>query len=193
MNDTRTRWPALYVLCLATLMIVLDASVVNVALPSIRDSLGFSQDALSWVVNAYLLTFGGFLLLGGRLGDLWGRRRLFLFGVLAFSAASLLCALSPTGLVLIAARAAQGIGGAVTVTAALMVAVKAIVGGNQAGWTSLMTLGLLAAAIGLGVAFVAIEHRAESPLVPLAMLRRRNLAVANVIGMLWAAAMFAWF
>ena len=79
--DSRTRWLALYVLCLGDLMIVLDGTIVNVALPSIRDDLGFSQTSLAWVVNAYLLTFGGFLLLGGRLGDLFGHRRLFLIGV----------------------------------------------------------------------------------------------------------------
>ena len=76
--DSRTRWYALVVLCLGTLMIVLDTTIVNVALPSIRDDLGFSETSLAWVVNAYLLTFGGFLLLGGRLGDLYGHRRLFL-------------------------------------------------------------------------------------------------------------------
>ena len=78
--DSRNRWLALIVLCLGTLMIVLDTTIVNVALPSIRADLGFSQTSLAWVVNAYLLTFGGFLLLGGRLGDLYGHRRLFIFG-----------------------------------------------------------------------------------------------------------------
>ena len=87
--DSRNRWLALYVLCLGDLMIVLDGTIVNVALPSIRDDLGFSQTSLAWVVNAYLLTFGGFLLLGGRLGDLFGHRRLFLIGVSIFTAASL--------------------------------------------------------------------------------------------------------
>ncbi len=79
-TDNRTRWLALIVLCLGTLMIVLDTTIVNVALPSIRADLDFSQTSLAWVVNAYLLTFGGFLLLGGRLGDLFGHRRLFLVG-----------------------------------------------------------------------------------------------------------------
>ncbi len=77
-TDSRARWLALAVLCLGDLMIVLDATIVNVALPSIRDDLGFSETSLAWIVNAYLLTFGGFLLLGGRLGDLFGHRRLFL-------------------------------------------------------------------------------------------------------------------
>ena len=80
-TDDRTRWFALYTLCAASLMIVLDATIVNVALPSIRDDLGFTESSLAWVVNAYTLTFGGFLLLGGRLGDLYGQRRLFLFGI----------------------------------------------------------------------------------------------------------------
>ncbi|MDQ6692777.1 MAG: MFS transporter, partial [Candidatus Dormibacteraeota bacterium] len=85
----RTRWLALMVLCLGTLMIVLDSTIVNVALPSIRADLGFSATSLAWVVNAYLLTFGGFLLLGGRLGDLFGHRRLFIGGITLFTAASL--------------------------------------------------------------------------------------------------------
>src|SRR5262245_39804279 len=107
--EPRARWSALFVLCLVTLMIVLDTSIVNVALPSIRGSLGFSASGLSWVVNAYLLTFGGFLLLGGRLGDIWGGRRLFLVGVVVFTGASLACALAPSASALVAARAVQGI------------------------------------------------------------------------------------
>src|SRR5436305_11435897 len=109
----RTRWLALYVLCLGDLMIVLDTTIVNVALPSIRADLDFSQTSLAWVVNAYLLTFGGFLLLGGRLGDLFGHRRLFLGGIASFTAASLVCGLSTTQGMLIAARSVQGLGGAV--------------------------------------------------------------------------------
>ena len=84
--DSRKRWFALFVLCAGTLMIVLDTTIVNVALPSIRADLGFSETSLAWVVNAYLLTFGGFLLLGGRLGDLYGHRRLFLIGIALFTA-----------------------------------------------------------------------------------------------------------
>jgi MFS family permease len=90
----RRRWLALFVLCAGDLMIVLDQTIVNVALPSIREDLGFSEASLAWVVNAYLLTFGGFLLLGGRLGDLFGHRRLFLAGIAAFTAASLACGLA---------------------------------------------------------------------------------------------------
>ena len=91
-TSDRTRWMALYVLCVGVLMIVLDATIVNVALPSIQTDLGFSQSNLAWVVNAYLIAFGGLLLLAGRLGDLIGRRRVFLVGLAIFSAASALCA-----------------------------------------------------------------------------------------------------
>jgi EmrB/QacA subfamily drug resistance transporter len=111
MTDRR-RWLALYVLCAGVLMIVLDATVVNVALPSIQDDLGFSQTSLAWVVNAYLIAFGGLLLLGGRIGDLIGHRRIFLIGLTVFTGASLLCAVSQTQGILIAARFVQGAGGA---------------------------------------------------------------------------------
>src|SRR5256886_3208405 len=111
--EGRTRWFALYVLCLGSLMIVLDVTIVNVALPSIRQDLGFSETSLAWVVNAYLLTYGGFLLLGGRLGDLFGHRRLFIAGITVFTLASLACGLATTQWFLIAARSVQGLGGAV--------------------------------------------------------------------------------
>jgi EmrB/QacA subfamily drug resistance transporter len=280
--DTRTRWLALYLLCLASLMIVLDVTIVNVALPSIRADLGFSETSLAWVVNAYLLSYGGFLLLGGRLGDLFGHRRLFLFGITLFTLASLACGLANTQGLLVGARAVQGLGGAVasavslslmmnlftepaerakamgvfgfvaagggsigvllggvltdvldwhwiflvnfpigvlvvllalrllpgaeatargrldvagaiTVTAALMLAVYAIVNANEEGWTSGQTLGLLGAAVALLTLFLAIELRVRAPLVPLGLFRLRNVATANVVGVLWAAAMFAWF
>ena len=113
-SSDRTRWLALYVLCIGVLMIVLDATIVNVALPSIQQDLGFSQSNLAWVVNAYLIAFGGLLLLAGRLGDLVGRRRVFLIGVAIFSAASLLCATAQSQEVLIGARFIQGAGGALT-------------------------------------------------------------------------------
>jgi EmrB/QacA subfamily drug resistance transporter len=281
--EGRTRWLALLVLCLGDLMIVLDVTIVGVALPSIQEDLGFSETSLAWVVNAYLLTFGGFLLLGGRLGDLFGHRRLFLAGIGLFTLASIGCGLANSQGLLIAARAVQGMGGAivsavalslmmtiftepaerakamgifgfvasgggsigvllggiitdaltwnwiflvnvpvgilvvlltlrlvpaaripfgsgrldvagaVTVTTSLMLAVYAIVNGNQEGWTSARTLGFLgAAAVLLGV-FLAIESRVGSPLVPLGLFRLRNVAVANVVGVLWAGAMFAWF
>src|SRR4051795_8411175 len=224
-------------------MIVLDTTIVNVALPSIREDLAFTQTSLVWVVNAYMLTFGGFLLLGGRLGDLYGQRRVFLAGIVAFTIASLACGLAGSQALLIAARAVQGVGGAIVsavamalimnlftepadrakamgvfgfvmagggsvgvllggvltgalswhwiflvnvpvgvavviaaravlpdddvapgstkldvpgavlVTAALMLAVYAVVGGNEAGWTSARTVGLLAAAVVLFAAF----------------------------------------
>src|SRR5215211_528207 len=279
--DTRKKWLALYVLCLGNLMIVLDTTIVNVALPSIREDLGFSEASLAWVVNAYLLTFGGFLLLAGRLGDLYGNRRLFLGGISAFTVASLACGLATSQAFLVAARAVQGLGGAivaavglslimtmftepadrakamgfigfvaagggsigvllggvltgglnwhwiflvnlpvgaavfvlcrmllpaapgarqrldlagaVTVTGSLMVAVYAIVGGNERGWTSGITLGLLGGAAALFALFVAIESRVASPLMPLGLFRIRSVATANVVGVLWAAAMFAWF
>jgi EmrB/QacA subfamily drug resistance transporter len=282
--DNRTRWYALYTLCAASLMIVLDMTIVNVALPSIRDDLGFTESSLAWVVNAYTLTFGGLLLLGGRLGDLYGPRRLFLLGISLFTLASLVCGLSGSRGMLIAARAVQGVGGAVasavslslmlmlftepgerakamglfgfvasgggsigvvlggvltdviswhwiflvnlpigvavvlltlkllpdapgiarqgggldvggalTVTAALMVAVYAIVNGNQDGWTSASTLGRLAVALALFASFLIIETRVAAPLMPLRLYRLRNLSAATVVGVLWAGAMFAWF
>jgi EmrB/QacA subfamily drug resistance transporter len=110
----RSRWAALYVLCVGMLMIVLDATIVNVALPSIQDDLGFSQSNLAWVVNAYLIAFGGLLLLAGRIGDLIGQRRIFLIGLVIFTGASLLCALSQSQGMLIGARFVQGVGGALT-------------------------------------------------------------------------------
>jgi EmrB/QacA subfamily drug resistance transporter len=271
------------VLCLGVLMIVLDTTIVNVALPSIKANLGFSEAGLAWVVNAYLLTFGGFLLLGGRLGDLYGPRLLFMIGLGLFTLASLACGLSSTQGDLVTARAVQGLGGAVvtavalslimnlfpeaeertkamgvygfvcaaggsigvlagglltswlswhwvflvnlpvgavvfaltlwlvpsgrsqgaahhldiggafTVTAALLLAVYAVINANELGWTSGQTLAMLAIALLLLAAFVAIEASVKAPLMPLALLRLRNLATANVIGVLWAGAMFAWF
>ena len=263
--DNRTRWFALLVLCLGTLMIVLDTTIVNVALPSIRADLGFSETSLAWVVNAYLLTFGGFLLLGGRLGDLYGHRRLFVSGITLFTIASLCCGLATSQGFLVAARAVQGLGGAVasavalslmmtlftepaerakamgvfgfvaagggsigvllggiltdsldwhwiflvnlpigvavvllslrllpagrgpagarldvagavTITASLMLAVYAIVNGNQKGWASGQTLGLLVVAAALLALFIGIEARVRSPLMPLGLFRLRNVA-----------------
>ncbi|AKJ27519.1 MFS transporter [Caldimonas brevitalea] len=281
--DGRKRWWALAVLCLGVLMIVLDTTIVNVALPSIGADLHFTETGLVWVVNAYLLTFSGCLLLGGRLGDLYGHRRVFLLGLSVFTLASLACGLADTQQMLVAARAAQGVGGAVvsaislslimelftepaerakamgvygfvcagggsigvllgglltgvlgwhwvflvnlpigalvfalcwallpgndmsrpagrldlagalTVTGSLMLAVYAVVNGNQAGWASLTTLGMLGAAALLAVLFLGIEARVVTPLMPLGLFRLRNVATANAVGVLWAAAMFAWF
>src|SRR4051794_34840979 len=280
---SRTRWLALVILCVGDLMIVVDTTVVNVALPSIRADLGFSQTSLAWVVNAYMITFGGFLLLAGRLGDLFGQRRLFILGTVAFTAASLVCGISSSQEMLIIARAVQGLGGAivgalafslivvlftgqserakamgvfgfvmsgggsigvlaggvltdlltwhwiflvnlpigiavaiaalrflpavrtgaeqqrldvpgaVAITGAMVLATYAIVNGNTEGWTSAQTLGLLAAAVVILVGFVVWEARVKAPLVPLRIFRHRNLSVANIVGVLWAAAMFALF
>src|SRR3954466_8844684 len=115
----RSRWAALYVLCAGALMIVLDSTIVNVALPSIQEDLRFSQSALAWVVNAYLIAFGGLLLLAGRLGDLLGRRRIFLIGLGVFTGASLLCAVAESRGLLIGARFVQGVGGALTLAVIL--------------------------------------------------------------------------
>jgi len=119
MTHLGNKWWALVVLCLGDFMIILDTTIVNVALPSIRTDLGFSETSLVWVVNAYMLTFSGFLLLGGRLGDLYGHRRLFLGGVAVFTLASLLCGLAVSQEMLIIARALQGLGGAVVAAIAL--------------------------------------------------------------------------
>jgi EmrB/QacA subfamily drug resistance transporter len=282
-DDSRKRWWALYVLCAGVLMIVLDTTIVNVALPSIREDLGFTETSLVWVVNAYMLTFGGFLLLGGRLGDLFGHRRMFLLGLILFTAASVGCGLATSQQMLIAARAVQGLGGAivtavalslimslftenadrakamgiygfvcsaggsigvllggflttalnwhwiflvnvpigaltyalcvrllphapgtasgakldvagaVTVTSSLMLAVYAIVNGHEVGWKSAQTLGTLGSSAALLITFLIIESKVRNPLMPLALFRLRNVATANFVGVLWAAAMFAWF
>jgi EmrB/QacA subfamily drug resistance transporter len=282
-TGSRVRWLALAVVCAGALMNVLDTTIVGVALPVIRQDLGFSQASLAWVVNAYLLTYGGFLLLGGRCGDLFGHRRLFTAGIAVFTLASLACGLAPGPGFLLAARAVQGLGGAVAsavalslivslfpepagraramgvygfaaagggslgvlaggvltglvswhwiflvnvpigavvlaasfrlvpagpagprrgrldvagavlVTAAVMLAVYAVIGAGQSGWMSARTGGPLAAALVLAAAFVLAESRAAAPLVPLRLFRQRNLTAASVVGVLWAAAMFAVF
>ncbi|MEA2494674.1 MAG: hypothetical protein QOJ29_2585, partial [Thermoleophilaceae bacterium] len=115
----RQRWTALYVLCVGVLMIVLDVTVVNVALPSIQDDLGFSQSSLAWVVNAYLIAFGGLLLLSGRFGDILGRKRVFMAGLGVFIVASVACGLAQSQGVLVVARFIQGIGGAMTTAVVL--------------------------------------------------------------------------
>lgn len=278
----KKRWQALIIVCLATLMIVLDTTIVNVALPSIKMALGVSDASLAWIINAYLLTFGGFLLLGGRLGDLYGQRNLFICGLTLFTLASLACGLASTQWTLVAARGFQGLGGAlvtatalsliihlftdpierakaisaysfvcagggsigvllgglltttydwhsiflvnlplgiivlgltcrllppaektkrgtldvagaITITAALVLAVYAIMNGNHDGWGSMETLGLLVLAASIFMLFLVIEVRVKEPLVPLRLFRLRNLSTANLIGILWATSMFAWF
>src|SRR3954467_11599095 len=113
-TEERSRWVALVVLCVGMLMIVLDATVVNVALPSIQRDLGFSQSGRAWVVSAYMIAFGGLLLLAGRLGDLISRRKVFLAGLGVFTAASLVCGLAQSEEMLVGARFVQGVGGAMT-------------------------------------------------------------------------------
>ena len=115
------RWKALAVVCAAFFMTILDVSIVNVALPSIGHSLHFSRENLQWVITAYAITFGGFLLLGGRAADIFGRRRVFLVGVVAFTAASFVCGLAGSESVLIAARAVQGLGAAIISPSALAI------------------------------------------------------------------------
>jgi EmrB/QacA subfamily drug resistance transporter len=277
------RWFALILLCFAQFIVVIDAAIVNVALPSIGDGLGFSQENLAWVVNAYVLTFGGFLLLGGRMADLLGRRRVFLAGLVLVAVASLAAGFSANEGQLIAARAAQGLGaaiispsalsiitttfsdgaernralgawgavaglggaagvlfggiltdglgwewvlwinvpvalvvaaltpplvaesrsesetrhfdaaGAVSVTAGLSVLVYALVDATEAGWGSTQTLGLLALSAALIAAFIAIELRSQSPLVPFRIFRLRTLTGANVVGLLVGASLFSMF
>jgi EmrB/QacA subfamily drug resistance transporter len=130
-SGSRSRWLALIVLCAGMLMIVLDATIVNVALPSIQRDLGFSQSGLAWVVNAYLIPFGGLLLLAGRLGDLIGRKRIFVAGLVVFTAASLLCGASGSQGMLIVARLIQGVGGAMTSTVILGVIVTMFPGRRE--------------------------------------------------------------
>jgi EmrB/QacA subfamily drug resistance transporter len=276
------RWLALVLLSAAQFVVVLDASIVNVALPSIGRALHFSTSNLQWVVNAYTLTFGGFLLLGGRAADLFGRRRVFMGGLVLFALASLAGGLAQSEGWLITARAVQGLGaaivspaalsivtttfaegaernralgvwgavagaggaagvllggiltdslgwewvlfvnvpialaaaavtpllvaesraaerhgfdvaGAVTITAGLALLIYSVVGTTDHGWGSARTLAGLAAAVVLIAAFVVREATARSPLVRLGILRTRNLAAANVVGLMTGGSLFAMF
>jgi EmrB/QacA subfamily drug resistance transporter len=277
------RWKALAVLGVAYLMVVLDVSIVNVALPSIQEDLDFSVENLQWVVSGYALTFGGFLLLGGRMGDLLGRRKLFMAGLALFAISSLLCGLSVSSGMLIAMRLLQGAAGAilspsvfsitlvtfregadrnkalgilggiagsgaaigvllggvlteyvgwewiffvnvpiglgalalvpryvqesraddlarhfdaagaVTVTASLILFVYGLTQSTNYGWTSVQVLASLAGFALLMAAFLAIETRSHSPLVPLSFFRRRTLAGANLIGFGLGTTIFGMF
>jgi EmrB/QacA subfamily drug resistance transporter len=281
-ND-RARWLALYVLCAGALMIVIDATIVNVALPTIQKDLHFSQSNLAWIVNAYLIAFGGLLLLAGRLGDLIGQRRVFLIGLTIFTLASLLCALSQSQGLLIGARFVQGVGGALSsavvlgmivtlfpepreqakaigiygfiasaggsiglllggiltqaiswhwiffvnlpigvatgffalrlvedrpgigisqgadvpgaglLTAGLMLGVYAILQVSQHGWGATQTLVLGAVSLALLAAFLVRQARIPNPLMPLRLLRSRNVAGANVVMALEVVGMFGMF
>jgi EmrB/QacA subfamily drug resistance transporter len=142
----QSKWLALTVLALAQFMVVLDVTIVNVALPSIQDALGFSADGLQWVVNAYTLTFGGLLMLGGRMSDLLGRRRVFLAGMVLFALASLAAGLAPSAGVLVAARAVQGIGAALLSPAALALVTVTFPAGRERNlalgiWGALAAIG----------------------------------------------------
>jgi len=277
------RWIALILLCVAQFMVVLDAAIMNVALPTIGQALDFTESNLPWVVNAYVLTFGGFLLLGGRMADLLGRRRVFIGGLILFALASLAGGFATNSGQLIAARAVQGLGaailspaalsivtttfrdgaernkalgiwgaiagsggaagvllggvltdglgwewvlwvnvpiglaaaaiaptllaesrvsaarrhfdiaGAVSVTGGLSLLVYALLDANSVGWGSARTIGLLALAAALLAAFVVIERRTPSPLVPFRIFRSRTLTGANVVGLLVGASLFAMF
>ncbi len=279
----RRKWLALVLLAAAQFVVILDASIVNVALPSIGKDLRFSQDNLAWVVNAYTLTFGGFLLLGGRMADLLGRRRMFMIGLVLFALASLAGGFAGSEGLLIAARAVQGLGaallspaalsivtttftegaernralgvwgavagsggaagvllggmltewagwewvlwvnvpialgavaftrgliaesrsesatrrfdvlGALSITAGLSILVYALVDATDAGWGSTQTVGLLALAAALVVAFVGVELRSDHPLVPFRVFRSRTLTGANVSGLLIGASLFSMF
>lgn len=277
------RWRALALLGVAYLMVVLDVAIVNVALPSIQSDLGFSLEGLQWVVSGYALTFGGFLLLGGRIGDLLGRRRVFMVGLGLFALTSLLCGLAVSSGMLVTGRVLQGAagailapsvfsitsvtfpegaernkalgilgaiagsgaaigvllggvlteyagwpliffvnvpiaigalfvvprvvkesrahglarhfdaGGALTVTASLMLLVFGLTRSITEGWTSGQTLGALIGSAVLMAVFLVIERRSQSPLVPLAIFRRRTLAGANLIGLGLGTAAFGMF
>src|SRR6188768_4022844 len=283
LETPRAKLLALALLATTQFVVVLDASIVNVALPSIGKALDFSQENLSWVVNAYVLTFGGFLLLGGRLADLLGRRRIFMFGLVLFALASLAGGLATNSGQLIVARAVQGLGaailspaalsivattfkdgaernkalgiwgavagsggaagvllggilteylgwewvlwvnvpigiaaaalaprliaesraeqevrtfdvaGAATITLGLSALVFALLDAEDAGWGSAQTIGVLALAAILLIAFVAIERRSRAPLVPFSIFRIRTITGANVVGILVGASLFSMF
>src|SRR5215208_3475130 len=277
------RWAALALIVVAQFMVVLDLSIVNVALNSIKADLGFSETGLQWVITAYAIVFGGFLLLGGRLGDLYGRRRMFIAGLLLFAAGSALAALAWSSASLIAFRGLQGLGGALfapaglsllittfseardrnlaigvwgaasgsggaagvllggvltsylswpwiflvnvpvgvavaalsprfiaegkrlrtarhfdvagatSVTASLMIFVYAVTYATQHAWSSPVTIGLLAVAAALLVAFVSVERRTASPLMPLSIFGVRTLAAGNLITVVLASVAFSSF
>jgi len=147
-NTDRRRWSALALIVTAQFMVILDVAIVNVALPSIKPDLGFSQSGLQWVVSAYAIVFGGTLLLGGRLADLLGRRRLFIFGLLLFAVSSLLCGLAWSAGSLVAFRGVQGLAGAILAPAALSLLMTSFAEGRERN----RALGIYGAASGSGAA-----------------------------------------
>jgi EmrB/QacA subfamily drug resistance transporter len=283
MTTESRKWFALGVICVAQFMVILDVSIVNVALPSIQRGLHFSEQNLLWVLNAYALFFGGFLMLGGRVADKLGRRRVFVTGVMLFSVASLFCGLASNAGWLVAARAVQGLGaailspaalsiltvtfkegsernkalsiwgaiagaggafgvllggiltqeigwqwifyvnvpigslvvlasffilapslsederrgfdipGAIALTASLVLMVFALVKSTSWGWASARTIGTLAVSIILLAAFILIERRTTSPLVPLSIFGNRSLSVSNVVSLALGASIFSMF
>jgi EmrB/QacA subfamily drug resistance transporter len=283
MTTESRKWFALGVICVAQFMVILDVSIVNVALPSIQRGLHFSEQNLLWVLNAYALFFGGFLMLGGRVADKLGRRRVFVTGVMLFSVASLFCGLATSSGWLVTARAVQGLGaailspaalsiltvtfkegsernkalsiwgaiagaggafgvllggiltqevgwrwifyvnvpigslvvlasffilapslsedesrgfdipGAIALTASLVLMVFALVKSTNWGWASARTIGTLAVSIILLAAFILIERRTTSPLVPLSIFGNRSLSVSNVVSLALGASIFSMF
>src|ERR1041384_3960900 len=147
-SPDRRRWLALALLCVVQFMVVLDIAIVNVALPSIQVDLGFSQDDLQWVISAYALVFGGFLLLGGRAADMLGRRRIFLGGIVVFTVASLMAGLAWSEPSLIGARALQGLGAAIITPAALSILSTTFTEGRERN----IALGVWGAVGGVGAA-----------------------------------------
>src|SRR5438132_7812 len=194
----RGKWRALALLSAVQFMVVLDIAIVNVALPSIKIDLGFSQGNLQWVVSAYALFFGGFLLLGGRAADLLGRRRVFLAGVVLFTLSSLLAGLAWSEGSLIAARSFQGLGAAVISPAALSILSTTYTEGRErnialGGWGSGRTIGVIAASAALLAAFGWWERRHAEPLMRFGILRTKTVAGANVGGLILGTATFSLF
>jgi EmrB/QacA subfamily drug resistance transporter len=277
------KWLALAIICVAQFMVILDVSIVNVALPSIQRGLHFSEQNLLWVLNAYALFFGGFLMLGGRIADKLGRRRVFMTGVVLFTLASLFCGLATSSAWLVTSRTVQGLGaailspaalsiltvtfqegpernkalsiwgaiagaggafgvllggiltqeigwqwifyvnvpigslvvlasffilapslsegerrgfdipGALTLTASLVLMVFALVKSTSWGWASVNTLGTLAVALILLAAFILIERRTASPIVPLSIFGNRSLSVSNLVSLAMGASIFSMF
>ena len=276
------RWKALFILSLAQFLVILDTSIIGVALPTIQQFFGFSQSELQWIFSAYVIVFGALLLLGGRLSDILGHRKIFAMGFAILTGASVLAGLAPSGEILIGARALQGIGaafiapaamsmvlnlfsipaersralgfwgasapaggtagvflggiitayvdwswvflinvpvgiavlaltrmllprgiiqkgrvdyaGAVSITAALVLLVYAIVTANDIGWTSPQTVAVLTISSGLFVTFAAVQKRARSPLIPPSIFRVRNLLPSNIVmALLGAAWIPMWF